>query len=263
MDLGIRGKTALVTGASSGLGFAAARTLAAEGARVVIVSRSKENIEKAATAIHADSGADVIPLTADLSETAGIADLVERARAAAGPITILVANAGGPPAGRFDELAADRFDVAYRLTLLATVELCRSVLPDMKAAGWGRIVAITSTSVKQPIDGLLLSNTFRPGLTGFLKTLSREVGGHGITVNSVAPGYTDTERLESLVRKTAKDKGTTGEAVRAEWAAATAMGRIGEPEEIAAAVAWLCSRQAGYISGAVLPVDGGRTLGLL
>ncbi len=263
MDLGIQGKNALVTGASSGLGFATARTLAAEGARVVIVSRSKDNIEKAASAIHADSGADVAPLTADLADTDTIPELVHRAAEAFGPISVLVANAGGPPAGRFENLEADRFDVAYRLTLLSTVELCRGVLPGMKTAGWGRIVAITSTSVKQPIDGLLLSNTFRPGLTGFLKTLSREIGGFGITVNSVAPGYTDTERLAVLVAKTAKDRGISEDQVLVEWAKGTAVGRIGTPEEVAAAVAWLCSRQAGYISGTVLSVDGGRTAGLL
>jgi 3-oxoacyl-[acyl-carrier protein] reductase len=262
MDLGIDGRVALVTGASSGLGLAAAKRLAAGGARVVLVSRSRERLETAATAVHAATGAHVDLVPGDLADPANVPDIVARARAAAGPIDILVANAGGPSPGRFDELTREQFDAAYRLTFLAAVELCRAALPDMTATGWGRIVAITSTSVKEPIAGLLLSNAFRTGLTAFLKTLSREVGTSGITVNSVAPGYTETDRLVQLAQRSATGSGRTIEEVYAGWAAATAVGRLGQPDEIGAAVAFLCSEPAAFITGQVLVADGGRTGGL-
>lgn len=262
MDFGIEGRVALVTGASAGLGLAAAEALAAEGARVAIASRSKDNIEKAAAQIHARTGRLVDPFVADVGDTAGLIDLVGRVRAALGPLAILVSNAGGPPAGRFEELTAATFEQAHRLTFLATVELCRLALPDMRAAGWGRIVVITSTAARQPIDGLLLSNSYRAGLTGFLKTLSREYGEHGITVNSVAPGYTQTERLAHLGDRVAQEQGRTREQVYAAWAEATPLKRLGRPEEIGAAVAWLASEPAGFITGTQLVVDGGRMAGL-
>jgi 3-oxoacyl-[acyl-carrier protein] reductase len=263
MDFGISGRVALVTGASAGLGYASARALAAEGVALAIVSRSRDNIEKAAVALHAATGVIAETFTADVADLDSIPGLVSAVRARLGPITILVANAGGPPAGTFADTPRDKFDLAYRLTLMSSVELCRAVLPDMKAAGWGRIVAITSSSVKQPIDGLLLSNTFRAGVTGFLKTLSREMGPFGITVNSVAPGYTETERLSELTRGAAAKQGVTEGDVKAAWAAGTPLRRLGTPEETGAAVAWLCSAQAAFLTGAVLPVDGGRAAGLL
>jgi 3-oxoacyl-[acyl-carrier protein] reductase len=263
MDYGIQGRVALVTGASAGLGFASAKALAAEGVSLAIVSRSKDNLERAAVALHAASGVIAETFTADLADLDSIPDLVAAVRDRLGPIAILVANAGGPPAGTFADTPRESFDRAYRLTLMSNVELCRAVLPDMKAAGWGRIVAITSSSVKQPIDGLLLSNTFRAGVTGFLKTLSREVGAVGITVNSVAPGYADTERLADLTRGAAAKQGITEEEVRAAWAAGTPMKRLGTADEIGAAVAWLCSAQASFVTGVVLPADGGRAAGLL
>ncbi|TPW11758.1 MAG: 3-oxoacyl-acyl-carrier protein reductase, partial [bacterium] len=194
MDLALEGRVALVTGGSSGLGLASATALAREGARVAIASRSRENLERGATAIHAACGRQVETVIADVSELESIPALVENVRRQLGPIDILVANAGGPPPGRLSDLPREAFELAYRLTLMSSVELCRAVLPDMIAKGNGRIVAITSTTVRQPIDGMILSNTFRAGLTGFLKSLSREVGPTGITVNSVAPGYVETER---------------------------------------------------------------------
>jgi 3-oxoacyl-[acyl-carrier protein] reductase len=263
MELGLDDRAALVTGASAGLGLAAARALAADGARVLLVSRSAARLQQAATTIHAATGRHVDWLAGDVAELDAIPDLAAAARDRLGPIEILVANAGGPPAGRFEELPRGEFERAFRLTLMSAVELCRAVLPDMKTRRRGRIVAITSTSVKQPIDGLLLSNVFRAGLTAFLKTLSREVGGDGITVNSVAPGYTETERLAELGERNAALQGKSIDEIYAGWAAATALGRLGEPDEIGAAVAWLCSDRAAFITGQVLAVDGGRTTGLL
>jgi 3-oxoacyl-[acyl-carrier protein] reductase len=263
MDFGIRGRVALVSGASAGLGYASARALAVEGVKLAIVSRSRENLERAAASLLAETGAVAEIFPADLSDLDGIAPLVRLVRERLGPISILVANAGGPPAGTFDELGRDLFDKAYRLTLMSNVELCREVLPDMKNQGWGRIVAITSVSVKQPIDGLLLSNAFRAGVTGFLKTLSREVAPRGITVNSVAPGYTETERLAELARSASKRQNKSIEEIREGWAASTALKRLGRPGEIGAAVAFLCSEPAAYITGSVIAVDGGRALGLL
>jgi 3-oxoacyl-[acyl-carrier protein] reductase len=262
MDLGLTGRVALVTGGSSGLGLAAATALAGEGARVALASRSKDNLERAATSIHAATGRDVETFVADVSDLEAIPALVTAARDRLGPIAILVANAGGPSPGKFADLDRAAFDRAYRLTLMSTVELCRAVLPDMTAKGSGRIVAITSTTVRQPIDGLILSNTFRAGLTGFLKTLSREVGPNGITVNSVAPGYVETERLAELKEHAATTSGRSIDDVEASWAASTALGHLGEPRDIGDAIAWLCSENAGYITGQVMVVDGGRVLGL-
>lgn len=263
MNLGIEGRGALVTGASAGLGLAAATALAADGARVVLVSRSDERLQRATTAIHAATGQPAEYVAADLTDLDAIPGLVAAARERIGPIDILVTNAGGPPAGTFDDSTRDRFDLAYRLTLMSSVELIRAALPEMKQRRWGRIAAITSTSVKQPIDGLLLSNVFRAGLTGFLKTLSREVGPFGITVNSVAPGYTETDRLVELGQRTAEARGESLEAVYAGWADATALRRLGEPDEIGAAIAWLCSERAAFVTGQVMVVDGGRSAGLL
>ena len=262
MDFRIRGRTALVTGASAGLGYASALALAREGVRLAIVSRSRENIDKAAESIRKETGSEVAAFVADVSDLDAVPALADQVRARLGPITILVANAGGPPAGTFMELSREAFDTAYRLTLMSSIELCRAVLPDMRTAGWGRIVAITSTTVKQPIDGLLLSNVFRAGLTGFLKTISREVAAAGITVNSVAPGYTDTERLVELAEHMADRQDSTIESVRKSWAESTPIKRLGRPDEIGDAVAWLCSEQASFMTGRVLTVDGGRFGGL-
>jgi len=262
MDLGLTGRVALVTGGSSGLGLATAIALAGEGARVAIASRSKDNLEKAATAVHAATGRDAETFEADLSDLDAIPLLAANVRARLGPIEILVANAGGPSPGRLLDLDRQAFDKAYRLTLMSTIELCRAVLTDMTPAGHGRIVAITSTTVRQPIDGLILSNTFRAGLTGFLKTLSREVGPAGITVNSVAPGYVETERLAELKEHAASASGRSIDQVEAAWIASTALGRLGQPDEIGDAIAWLCSERASYVTGQVLVVDGGRVMGL-
>lgn len=246
MELGLRGRTALVTGASSGLGLGAARALATEGARVVLVARSQERLDAAAASI--PGGAHT--LVADLGDTGGVAAMVERANAMLGHIDILIANAGGPPAGTFESTELDSYLPAIQLNLLSTVAMCKATVPSMCERGWGRVVAITSVSVRQPIPHLILSNTARAGLTGFLKTLALEVARKGVTVNSLQPGLHRTDRLLGLY--------ADPEAV----AAGIPAGRLGDPDDFGRIAAFLCSDAASFITGAALGVDGGAYQGL-
>lgn len=247
MDLGISGKRAVVAGASSGLGLAAARALVAEGARVAIGSRTAERIEAAA----AELGGGTVPLVGDVGTPDGATAFADAAADALGGIDILVTNAGGPPAGTFASTPLDAYPAALDLNLLSVVALCKATVPAMQAQRWGRVVAITSVAVKQPIPTLILSNTARAGATGFLKTLALEVAADGVTVNSVLPGYHRTDRLVALDHDL--------DAV----AASVPAGTIGDPDDFGAVVAFLCSAQAGYLTGAAVPVDGGSARGLL
>ena len=246
MDLGIAGRTAAVAGASSGLGLASARGLAAEGVRVAICGRDRARIEAAATGI---DGA--VPLVADLSTVEGATGFVEAAVEALGHVDILVPNAGGPPPGDFASTPLDAYGPALDLNLLSTVAMCNAAVPAMCDRGWGRVVAITSVSVRQPIAQLILSNTARAGATAFLKTLALEVAARGVTVNSVQPGLHATDRLRSLYG------GDTGAA-----AAGVPAGQVGDPEDFGAFVAFLCSEHARFVVGAAVPVDGGAYRGL-
>lgn len=248
MDLSLAGRRAAVAGASAGLGLASARALAAEGAHVAICSRDRDRIEAAAREI----GDGATPIVADVGTVDGATTFVEQAEAALGGIDILVANAGGPPPGTFASTDIDAYRAAVELNLLSVVAMCRASVPAMQARGWGRVVAITSIAVRQPIADLILSNTARSGLTGFLKTLALEVAPDGVTVNSVQPGLHDTDRLRSL----------HGGAVDA-LAAAVPTGEVGRPEDFGAVVAFLCADQARFITGAALPVDGGTYRALL
>lgn len=246
MELGLTGRRALVTGASSGLGLACAQALAAEGAAVVLASRSPERLDAAAATI---PGA--VPIAADVSSTDEVARLVVAAEAALGGIDILVANAGGPPPGTFGSTDLDQYEPALRLNLLSTVAMCKATVPAMQQRGWGRIVAITSISVREPIGQLILSNTARAGVTGFLKTLAREVAGDGVTVNSLQPGLHATDRLHSLY-------GDDLSAV----AAGIPTGAVGDPGDFGRIAAFLCSDSARFVTGAAIPVDGGSAHGL-
>ena len=250
MDLGINGRRALVTGASSGLGLSTARALAANGVSVVLSSRSAERLEKAAGSIRPVDGARVITIAADVSDPSQVSDLVAAAESELGGVDILVANAGGPPPGNFESTPFEAYDAALRLNLLSTIAMCRAVVPGMRERRWGRIVAITSSSVREPIDRLILSNTARAGVTGFLKTVAREVAGHGITVNSLQPGLHLTDRLASLY--------PDPDAV----AASIPAGRLGDPDDFGNVAAFLCSEHAKFVTGVALPLDGGALHGL-
>jgi 3-oxoacyl-[acyl-carrier protein] reductase len=247
VDLGIAGKRAAVAAASRGLGFGVADALAREGVRVAICGRKPETIEAAAATI----GSDAIPIVADVSDLDGAAGFVRDARAALGGIDILVLNAGGPPAGDFAHTTVDQYLDAFELNCRGAIAMCYDAVPAMREQRWGRVVAITSIAVRQPIPNLILSNTARAGLTGFLRTLAREVAGDGVTVNSVQPGIHATDRMTAL------HGGDVSAAARDIPA-----GIVGDPADFGMVVAFLCSVHARFITGAALNVDGGAYAGL-
>jgi 3-oxoacyl-[acyl-carrier protein] reductase len=242
MDLGLRGRTAIVCGASSGMGLAIAEALAAEGANVAMFARRRDVLEREADRIGG------LAVRGDLTHPKDLAKLVDQTVNAFGGIDILVNNGSGPPPGPAAGADDQAIEGAVELLLLSAVRLTNLCLPHLEASGRGRIVNIESSSVRAPIDNLALSNAIRPGVVGYMKTLAREIGPKGITVNTIAPGQIDTERLRSL-------GGGNPSAVP--------LGRVGDPAEIAAVVCFLASDQAGYVTGAVIPVDGGLTRNLL
>jgi 3-oxoacyl-[acyl-carrier protein] reductase len=257
MDLGIANRAALVCGSSSGLGFAIARALAAEGCRVALNGRAEQRLRRALVALAADYPGRVESFRADVSVLGEADELVRRAAERFGAVDILVCNAAGPPAAPFEELPADAWQRALDLNLISTIRLCRAALPAMRRNHWGRIVCITSIAAKQPLAGLILSTTARAGVLGFTKALSDEVASSGITVNAVCPGFTRTERLEELAAQRAAQSGGAVADKLAEMVRGVPAGRIGEPAELAAAVAFLASERAAYITGVALQVDGG------
>ncbi len=251
MNLQLEGKTALVTGASKGIGFAVAQGLAAERVHVVLSARGQTDLYKAAEHIRANGG-EATAVVADVSDPGGIEALFEEVAKIAQP-DILVVNAGGPGAGKPTDLSQEAWANAYDLTLMSAVRLAYGALPAMRERGWGRILNVTSLSVKEPIPTLTLSNAFRAAVTGFAKTLSTEVAAQGITVNNVAPGYTATERLEEIF-ESEQDRTNLEQSIPAK--------RFATPEEVAAAAVFLASQQAAYITGQTLLVDGGATKGI-
>jgi 3-oxoacyl-[acyl-carrier protein] reductase len=258
VDYGLTGTVAIVGGSSSGMGEATARALAAEGSRVVLYARRGELLEQVAARITADTGSEALAAPADATDHASLDLVVERALDRFGRLDILVNNAGGPPAGDFESFADADWQAAYELTLLSALRITRRALPALRESGRGRIVNLTSSAVKETNDGLLLSNTLRPGVIGWAKAISRDEARHGITVNSIAPGYIATDRLVHLYASEADP-----DAAMRRDADTIPAGRFGEPEEIAAAVAFLCSTGAAYITGTTLLVDGGLARGLL
>lgn len=262
MDLQLAGKVALVTAASKGLGRASAEAIAAEGAKLAIVSRSRENVEAAAAAIRERTGAEVLALVGDVADAAQCRDVVEQTVAAYGRLDALVTNAGGPPGGQFMDLDDEHWETAFQLTLMSVVRLVRAAVPHMQKGGGGRIVNIGSSSVKQPIPHLVLSNVFRPGLHGLFKHLSRELAPYGILINTVSPGRIRTERVMSLDAAKAQREGTTPEEVRRRAEAEIPLGRYGEPEELGRVVAFLVSGANTYVTGQHILVDGGMVTAL-
>src|SRR2546423_10882472 len=262
MDLGIKDRFALVAAASRGIGYAAALELAREGARVFLCSRDERHASEAAEKIHNETGVNVAGIAADVTNGADVERFVRLALERARHVDICVTNAGGPPATAFDNTDLEMFRDAFELNGLSAIRLAKLVLPAMRERKWGRIINITSISVKQPVDGLLLSNTVRAGLTAWAKTVSNEVAADGVTINNVAPGYTLTERQDELAVARGKALGKSKEEMIEMWASQTPMRRIADPEEIAAAIAFLASERASYITGVTLQVDGGWTRGL-
>ena len=257
MDLGLRGKTALVTASSRGLGRAIAEALAAEGTSLLICARGEDALTEARDAIARDTRVDVEMVAADVSTKEGIARVWQQARDHFGRVDVLVTNAGGPPSGPFESLEWESWQQAVELTLRSAVELTRLVLPGMKERRWGRILNVTSIAVKQPVDGLMLSNSLRAAVTGFARTLANEVARYGVTVNNLLPGYTRTERVEQLNAATAAREGITVDDIAHRIEAQIPMRRLGEPREFAALAAFLASEQASYITAQSIAVDGG------
>ncbi|GCE51050.1 3-oxoacyl-[acyl-carrier protein] reductase [Thermosporothrix hazakensis] len=264
MDLGLTGKVALVMAASKGIGKACAMALAAEGATIVMGARNKETLQQAADELQQRYNVPVLALPTDVTKAADIQAIVEAAVQQFQRLDILVNNAGGPPFGYFESFDDAQWQAAFELTLLSTVRLIRAVHPHMRSSGGGRIINITSTSVKQPIDGLLLSNAIRPGVIGLTKSLSVEFAPDNITINNVCPGRILTDRIRSgssVLSRTAA--GASEEEALRDLAQDIPMKRLGKPEELASLVAFLASEQASYITGTTIPVDGGLVRSLL
>ena len=263
MDLGLTNKVALVAAASRGLGRATALELAREGANLVICARGAEALDKTRDEITSATGAQVHAVTADLSQVADIDRVTAEAARVFGRVDVLVTNAGGPPAGPFEKFDWEAWERTVNLTLRSAVELTRAVLPGMRARRWGRVINVTSITVKQPVDNLILSNSVRSAVTGFARTLANEVATEGITVNCIVPGYTRTERVEQLAHANAAKEGIAPQEVLARFEREIPMHRLGEPEEFAALAAFLASERASYITGQSIVVDGGWIRSLL
>jgi 3-oxoacyl-[acyl-carrier protein] reductase len=257
------GRIALVCAASQGLGKAAARALARDGASVAICSRRADAIEAAAVELRREAGVDVAAFTADLSRADDPARVVQQTVDRFGGLDVLVTNTGGPRSAPFDALTdRDWYDAVDSL-LMSVVRLCRAAVPHMRARGGGRIIHITSVAVKQPVDGLMLSNAVRSAVIGLSKTLARELARDRILVNCVAPGFTRTERVTELTDATAAREGVTAAAIEERLVKQIPMGRLGEPEELGSLVAFLASEGGDYVTGTTIPVDGGFLRGVL
>jgi len=257
MNIRLDGRTALVGGSSTGLGLAIAEGLAEAGANLVLCARTAATLDAAAAGIK-EMGAEVLAVPTDLTRVEDIDVLATQALDMFGTIDILVNNAGGPPSGPFDDLPEESWRHAFDLTLMSAVELTRRLLPAMRAQKWGRIINVTSTSVKQPINGLMLSNSLRSAVVGWAKTLANEVGPDQVLINNVCPGHTTTNRLEELAQAVSSRQGISVAEVYASWEQLSPLQRLGKPYELANLVVFLASDKASYINGTTIAVDGGR-----
>jgi 3-oxoacyl-[acyl-carrier protein] reductase len=261
MDMQLKNKAALICGASRGIGAAVARALAAEGAAVILVARDEATLQGLAGEL-ADQGCRAAALSFDLSQTERLDKLAEKASGVYGSVDILINNTGGPPAGGNLSFTVEAWQRAFQNTFLSAEVLTRLLIPAMAEQGWGRVINLTSVSVRQPVENLILSNSIRAAVIGWAKTLSREFAPRGVTINNVATGYTLTARIEELASLRARELDISPREVIAEMAAAIPMKRLARPEEIAQAVVYLASGRASYVTGVTLPVDGGYILGL-
>ena len=260
MDFGIKGQTAVVAAASKGLGRACAIALAQEGVNVALFARDLDALNETAEAARS-AGAQALVIQADVTQTAQLQRVIDQAANQFGRLDILVCNAGGPPPGTFNDVNDEQWEQAFHLNLMSVVHLIRAALPHMRRQGGGRIINLVSSSVREPIEGLILSNSIRSGVIGLAKTLSQELGPDHITVNNIITGRILTDRLRSLRERTAQQLGITVEEALKQSEKDVPLGRLGKPEELAALVAFLASRQGGYISGTSIPVDGGLLKG--
>jgi 3-oxoacyl-[acyl-carrier protein] reductase len=262
MDLGLRGKAALVAGASQGIGKAIAERFAQEGARVSICARGEEKLQETAESIRKKTGGEVLAVTADMTAAEDIQRFVGQTAAQFGRLDIVVTNAGGPPPGEFMQFTDADWEKAFRLSFLSALRLAREAVPHLKKAGGGRIINLSSYAVREPVPGLVLSNALRSGVIGWAKTISRELARDRILVNSVCPGRIDTERHRKLNEDRAKRWNRPLEEVHKEMQAEIPLGRYGAPEEVADLVVFLASERAAYITGVTIQVDGGLIRGM-
>jgi len=262
MDLGLKDRVAIVAASSQGLGKAVSMTLGSEGAKLVMCSRRPDAVEAAAEDVRRATGAEVLSIGADVTRSPEVRQLVHAAVERFGRVDICVTNAGGPPSKSFVETTEQDWNAAADLNLFSVVHCAREVLPLMQKQQWGRLLTITSISVKQPVDGLILSNSVRSAVSGLVKSLANEYGKYNITVNNVCPGYTRTARLTELAGRLARTEGVTLEQAEERWAKQTPLGRLGDPDEFASVVAFLASERASYITGASIAVDGGLIRGV-
>lgn len=261
MDLHLEGKIALVTGASQGLGYALALELSREGARVAINSRNLDKLQKAAHSIHAETGNEVLPFAADVTEPRAAAALIDEVVNSFGGLDLLVANAGGPPAGSFETFSDDDWEHAVNLCFLSQVRLIRAALPHLRDSEAASVLTITSMSVKQPLPNLVLSNSVRLATIGLTKSLALELGNQGIRFNSILPGWTETDRVVNLMSHRSKASGLTIEEEKQKQSKESPLGRMATPEEFAKSGVFLLSPAASYLTGVMLSVDGGMYKG--
>ena len=262
MQTGLKGKSVIVAASSQGMGRATAEAFAAVGARLAMCARNEKTLRSAADEIRSKHRSDVFEQTLDVTDAEGVRHFVHTVAERFGGVDVCVTNAGGPPAKNFLSITHDDWHKAIETNFLSVVHFAREVIPHMQKKRWGRLITITSTSVRQPIADLVLSNSVRPAVVGLVKSLAVEFGKDGITVNNLAPGYTATDRLSELSKVRALAAGVSEQEIRERWAAEIPLRRLGQPEEIADAIVWLASDRAAYVTGQTILVDGGIYKGM-